>query len=191
MNESKLIQLLRAADVSPPTGRAQLAERVRRRAANEQARRQSRLALSGLAAAIAVAALLTPSVSQIRQDTPRVVAAPEARPALSVDDITRLRAEIAQIDAELARLRDSELPRVSAETIVANAIARARVEVALETRRSTDAAARTLVEKGDRLCFEYRECEAAAAVWRDVQQLFPGTAWATLADRRLTERHGV
>lgn len=199
MNDHDLKQLLQSADVPPPSGRAELAERVRRQVAADTARRRAGLILTGLAAAIGALAVLTPTTPWRLPNEPGALVEVPTSPAnlttLSPAEVAQLRAELAEIDAKLAKL-DQSAPRggsewVEAEVALALAVEQTRAELAHGGQSALNAAARTLVEKGDRLCFEYHACDAAVDVWQDVRRMFPGTSWATLADRRVAARMGI
>lgn len=200
MNEHDLKQLIQSADVPPPSGRAQLAERVRRQVAADAARRRTRLMVTGIAAAIGAVVVLTPTAPWGATDNAGAariaeLPAPATHTRLSPAEVAQLRAELAEIDAKLAKL-DQSAPRgesewVEAEVALALAVEQTRAELAHGGQSALNAAARTLVEKGDRLCFEYHACDAAVDVWQDVRRMFPGTSWATLADRRVAARMGI
>lgn len=193
MNDDRLADLLRETDraLPPPTGRPDLAARVRRRAAQHRIVRRTG---GALAAAIALAlgatfAFRAASHKAAPPETPMRPDAVQVAIADSQEELAQLRAELDQLRAEA----DSTLAIIEAvktqqqQRARAAAIAQASSDPQEQIRQELDRAAFTIVYQADRMYRELGLKQSAIRDYRQTIELFPGTPAAQVARERLTQ----
>lgn len=192
MPKKPLEKWLRLADEaagSPPPPAGNLAEGVRRLAA--QRRRRAVLGGLGLAAAACVAAV---ALLRTPAEGPRPAPAPVAEVPKTPSDaeVARLRQELAQVRNEAdSRLRVAravmQMERQSQLSAEIQRAAPAWLDPLEPIRREVDKAARTMLCQADRMAGDPARQPAAAEKYREVSQLFPQSLWAEVARQKLLQ----
>lgn len=191
MNDDRLVELLRQTDEalpSPPGGPADLAARVRRKAAH---RRAMRLTGGAVAAAIALAfagVFLFRAAPQ-RTGPHRPSTPLDAVPVASGDsreELARLRAELDQLRADVdATLAMVKAVKAQQQEMRVAEMAQAMPDPQEQIRRELDQAAFTLVYQADRMYRELGLKQSAIRDYRQVIELYPATPSAQVARERL------
>lgn len=190
-----LTDLLREADASapPPPAPQGVAEHVRGRA-GIQARRRRATAVVVLPLTVAGVAVLLLRERTPLDPSPHVMSsgampsAPAGSPApldaaASLAEVRRLRSEAAgRLAVAQGLTARRELRRRAAEALALSDAARAT-----SLSREREKAALTLLDHADRLRRDLKEVDAALAAYRRTVELFPDTAWAAVARRRIEE----
>jgi len=199
MSDDALRDILKRADATaeaPPKMPADLAARVRRRAA-----RRSRTRVMGGCVAAAVVVLATGVTAYFwsASDTNIPNRDPAANAVVNADSEQYADSDMAAIRAELDALRREADARLAVARRTREILGRMeKADAASETeeevpdavanaRREVDRAAYTLVVQADRMCREMKLCDSAMVKYERVIRLFPETRWATVAKDRLNE----
>jgi hypothetical protein len=193
MNHDALLTLLRDADRSaggvPDIG-AGLADRVRGRRRRERIARTT--AVGGVAAALLLATVTWTLWPAGRSSTEhRIADATSPLPALTAEEISRLRTEVASLRAQ------AEASTLAVETLRRVNRSRARMSELRTVRRSIDPAiaadceleraAITIVQQADRMQREHGLTDGAREAYERVVRLFPETQAAAAAREKLVE----
>ena len=200
MSRDLLSDLLRDADASapPPPAPRGVAERVRARSrARDRRRRATALVVLPVGVATVAALLLrdrapvdairrvaaSQATTAVASTGPTTAAAPPVDPTAALDEARRLQSE-ASIQLAVARGLNArrELRRRASERAGSTDLARGT-----SLRGEREMAALTLLDHADRLRRDLKEVDAALATYRRTVELFPDTAWAAVARRRIEE----
>ena len=191
MNEQRIEQWLRQADRAagpPPTGPADLADRVRRLGLR---RRRVWITSSAVAAAL-IALSVGATLWMIGLQGKSALPGPEA-----IVDATDAQTEIDRLEAELEELHaETEVALARVEERLARyqqQAQRARIErlraqpgPIQQVQQDLDRTAFIMVYQADRAHRELGQAESAVESYRQVLELFPQTPWADVARQRLS-----